>query len=313
VKKVNRRLVVVLGFIFVLISALGIEKAYAEDGDYPNAHLLVNANWVEEHIGQEGVYIIDVRKAGYDQGHIPTAVHLSIDKLVDEDHPVEGYLISKQKFEHLMQNLGVRNDQTIVIYDEGKETSATRMFYALEYYGHDNVRLLNGGYQAWLADQKEVSKEASLKSKGDFKATIKKDLMVKKEDVRKMIGKEEVVLFDVRSPEEYKGEKVLARRGGHIPSAVNLEWTTVLKDDEVPFFKEATQISKLLEGVGVIPEKSIVVYCHKANRASHMYYTLRLMGFEDITVYEGSWIEWGNDRNTPINNPSKQEKGLRSL
>ncbi|GAE28669.1 thiosulfate sulfurtransferase [Halalkalibacter wakoensis JCM 9140] len=118
-----------------------------------------------------------------------------------------------------------------------------------------------------------------------------------------MIGEKDIVIFDVRSPEEYKGEKILAKRGGHIPSAVNLEWNRVL-EKEIPIYKPAEEIDLLLKKAGVTRDKRVVVYCHKAMRASHMYVTLRLMGFENLTVYEGSWIEWGNDPHTPVTNPS---------
>jgi thiosulfate/3-mercaptopyruvate sulfurtransferase len=306
----------VLIAVLVLIVLFGlIGNAYAEEKEevaYPESDLLVNSEWLVENKGTN-LSIIDVRSEGFEEKHIPGAVHFDMELLVDDNHPIEGYLVSRQAFEQLMNDLGVRDDQTIVIYDEGDDTAATRLFYALEYYGHEDVRILNGGFIAWEEEMKELSYEESEKQTGSFKAKRNKELMVDKDYVERIIGSDGVVLLDVRSPEEYKGEKIRAKRGGHIPTAVNLEWNTVLKKNGVPFFKSSDDILSLLKQAGIPKEKKVVIYCQKANRASHMYFTLRLMGYSDITVYEGSWAEWGNDSKTPIDNPSKFKKGLRSL
>jgi thiosulfate/3-mercaptopyruvate sulfurtransferase len=297
----------------VLFGLIG--NTYAEEKEgvaYPESDLLVNSEWLVENKGTN-LSIIDVRSEGFEEKHIPGAVHFDMNFLVDDNHPLEGYLVSRQAFEQLMNDLGVRDDQTIVVYDEGDDTAATRLFYALEYYGHEDVRILNGGFIAWEEKMKELSYEESVKQTGSFKAKRNKELMVDKDYVERIIGSDDVVLLDVRSPEEYKGEEVRAKRGGHIPTAVNLEWNTVLKENGVPFFKSSDDILSLLKQAGVPKEKKVVIYCQKANRASHMYFTLRLMGYSDIAVYEGSWAEWGNDSKTPIDNPSKFKKGLRSL
>ncbi|MFC0469702.1 sulfurtransferase [Halalkalibacter kiskunsagensis] len=303
--------------VLIVVLLLIVSFAYGNDtfakiGAYPQSNLLVSTDWLVENQGTN-FYIVDVRSEGFEENHIPGAVHFDMEMLVDDNHPIEGHLVSEQVFEQLMNDLGVRNDQTIVVYDEGNDTAATRLFYALEYYGHEDIHVLNGGFKAWKAMHHECSNVETVKQLGAFKARKKNKLMVEKDYVEQVIFHDDVVLLDVRSPEEYKGEDVRAKRGGHIPTAVNLEWKAVIKEDGVPFFKSAEDISSLLKQVDVPKEKKVVVYCQLANRSSHMYFTLRLMGYSDITVYEGSWAEWGNDPKTPIDNPSKFKKGLRSL
>ncbi|MDT8862928.1 sulfurtransferase [Alkalihalobacillus sp. MEB130] len=295
--------VIMIFFVVAIIFAKG-EISFAEQFEYPNDHLLVSTDWVEEQMKTGDLFIIDVRAEGFEDGHIPTAAHLHMGELEDKTHPIQGFLVSERTFEEVMNRLGVRNEHTIVVYDDGKETSAARLFYALEYYGHKDVRLLNGGYRAWRADQKDITKLKVAKPRGQFDSTVQEELMVHKDQVKLMIGKDGVILLDVRSPEEYNGTKVLAKRGGHIPTAVNVEWNQVLNETNVPLFKSYRDISSILQEAGVTKEKKIIVYCQKANRASHMYFTLRLMGYPNISVYEGSWEEWGNDPNTPISNPT---------
>ncbi|MFC0559554.1 sulfurtransferase [Halalkalibacter alkalisediminis] len=300
--------------LFIVVTSFGLkELGFAQSLDYSNAPILMTVEDVEKTLKDENRLIVDVRKEGYASGHIPGAISFDMELLIDKEHPVEGHLIQEEAFEKIMREHGVNNDQTVIIYDQGRETDATRLFYALEYFGHKDVRVLDGGFTAWEAANKKTETQTFDAERGDFSAKENRELRMEKEEVKQVIGKENVVLLDVRSPGEYKGEDVRSKRGGHIPSAVNLEWTNVLTEEDVSRFKSADEIETLLEAEGVKKDKKVVVYCQKANRASHMYFTLRLLGYEDLSVYEGSWEEWGNDPKTPIIDPSKVNRELRSL
>jgi thiosulfate/3-mercaptopyruvate sulfurtransferase len=318
IEKKGKRGVIKMKKAFILVLLLVSiclmhTRALAEQSGYPNESILLTASSLEKLLNDEKVYILDVRNEGNDSESIPGAIPFNMNLIIDEDHPIKGHLVRKEKFEKVLRDHGIKNDQTIVIYDKGRDTAATRLFYALEYYGHGDVKVLNGGFAAWEAEGKKTTTQKAMVSPGDFKANEKSELMTTKEEVLEFIGKDQVVLLDVRSPEEYKGEDVRAKRGGHIPSAVNIEWKSVLRVKGVPQFKSAEEIAVLLESGGVTKDKKVVVYCQKANRASHMYFTLRLMGYNDLTVYEGSWEEWGNDPTTPIVNPRLIDRELRSL
>ncbi|ARK31826.1 sulfurtransferase [Halalkalibacter krulwichiae] len=269
-----------------------------------DTNILVGTEWLEQNMEKE-IHLIDVRVGGYQTGHIPGAVHMPIDLIEDKKHPIRGYLVGKVDFENIMRDHGVRTDDTIVIYDKGGDTAATRLFYALEYYGHLNVKVLDGGFAAWEAAEKKITTEMKKVQLGDFKAIEKSELRKEKTEVKEAIGEEGVILLDVRSTAEYLGEDVRAKRGGHIPTAVNLEWKNVLRPGEVALFKSRNELVSLLEAVGVTKDKTIIIYCQRANRASHMYFTLRLLGYDKVSVYEGSWEEWGNVDDTPIVNPSE--------
>ncbi|MDV2686594.1 sulfurtransferase [Alkalihalophilus lindianensis] len=289
---------------FMLSTSLMMEGS-AREMTYPNQHLLISVEELAGRLSDPTLRIIDTRNDGYEEGHIYGAVSFDTRTLVDSTHPIEGYLIREQPFEELMKELGVRNEDELVIYDDGLDTAATRLFYALELYGHNNVRVLNGGYTAWTAAGGAQSTTAPEVKTSDFKAKTSPYIEVEKEYVKSAIDNPNKVILDVRSRAEYKGEDVRAKRGGHIPTAVNIEWKEVLKDG-VPFFKMSDDIERMLLQAGVTKDKQVIIYCQKANRASHMYFTLRLMGFDHLRMYEGSWQEWGNDPHTPITNLSEE-------
>ncbi|ERN51750.1 sulfurtransferase [Alkalihalophilus marmarensis] len=300
-----RKLFVLL-CLLLMLTILVPMKGIAREVTYPNNDLLISVEETAQRLNEEHFIIVDTRSEGYTEGHIPGALPFDAAQLADKSHPVDGYLVRAEEFERLMNELGISNDDEVIVYDDGDDTAATRLFYALELYGHKKVRVLNGGLKAWKAQGKEVSTTPSEERKGSFKANMQANLEVEHDYVKAAIDHPNKVLFDVRSKAEYMGEDVRAKRGGHIPSAVNLEWKKVLEDGEVPYFKEASAIEQMLEEAGVTREKQIIIYCQKAERASHMYFTLRLMGFEHLRMYEGSWEEWGNDPDTPIVNPSEQ-------
>ncbi|WP_051314910.1 sulfurtransferase [Alteribacter aurantiacus] len=265
---------------------------------YENGHLLVDVDWVEEN--QEDVVLVDLRREGYEGGHIPGAVHLDSGELNDPDNPISGILKDEDTFQELIQSLGIDNGSTVIAYDDGDSLQAARLFYALELYGHEDVRIVNGGFTAWLTEGKDVSTDAPEVETGNFTAQLNPALQTSKEDVQNNIGNESAVILDTRSEGEYDGSDVRAERGGHIPGAPHLEWTEALSDDDVPYFKDPEALEEQFAAAGVDRDKTIIPYCQTNVRGAHSYFTLRLLGFDDIKPYEGSWAEWGNDPDTDI-------------
>lgn len=275
------------------------------DGNYPNAQLLVDAKWLEENIDDDKLFIIDARGEGFEAGHIPGAVAISAGQLNDASNDIGGFLLDEATFTNLLQEAGLNSDATIVVYDDGNALSATRVFYALEYYGlRDKVKVLEAGYPAWLTAGYDINTgEAEVKEKGDFVAKANDSLIADRADVEGKLNADDVVFLDARSPEEYSGEDLRDnKRGGHIPGAVNRDWTEALVegDDGLTHFLPYEELKANFEDIGVVKEKKVVPYCQTNVRGAHSYFALRLLDYEDIQPYEGSWAEWGNSEDTEI-------------
>ncbi|CAG7624019.1 Sulfur carrier protein TtuD [Paenibacillus solanacearum] len=267
---------------------------------YPNAHLLADVKWAEEHAKDGKVKIFDVRAKGYEQGHIPGAIALNSGLLKDAKNNT---ILATEPFTELFQSLGVNSDTTVLLYDEGNALNATRVFYALEYYGHkDKVKVLNGGYAAWASAGKDVSTDKPAVTKGNFVAKPNDKLVTTKDQIKEL-NKQQCVLLDVRSAKEYTGEDVRSQKGGHIDQAVNKEWSDAVDAsgaDGVPKFKSYKDLKAAFDQIGVVQDKTVVPYCQTNVRGAHTYFTLRLLGFSDIRPYEGSWAEWGNAADTEV-------------
>lgn len=290
-------------FLFIF-ACTACEPADVETdpADYPNAELLVDAEELNTIISETGVIVIDAREEPGDS-LIPGSVHFAArSELVDADHPIDQYLIGPDAFEEKMRSIGLSGESRAYIYDSGNHLSAARLFYALEYYGFRNAAILNGGIQGWLDASLPISSEHAEAGIGNFDVSVNETVMCDFETIVAASQNENQVIFDARTPEEYSGETVRADRGGHIPNAVNFEWNKVIESEGTPYYLPADSIQTMLTNFGITPDKEIITHCQSNVRGSHAYFTLRLMGYDSVRAYEGSWFEYGNREDAVIEN-----------
>ncbi len=264
---------------------------------------------LKERLGEEGLKIVEVDyepKTAYELGHIPGAI--LIDWKKDLNKYPERDIISPEEFEKLMSRLGISNDDFVVLYGDFNNWFATFAFWIFEMYGHEKLAILNGGRNKWIELGYPMTKEVPEVKPSTYKVE-KVDLTRRAFflDVMKRLRDPNVVLVDVRSPAEYRGEITAppeypneqAQRGGHIPGAVNIPWAKAVKDDGT--FKDLDEIKKLYQELGVTPDKEVIVYCRIGERAAFTYFVLKhLLGYPKVRVYDGSWSEWGNMVGAPI-------------
>jgi len=280
----------------------------AENKGYAHPEALVDADWVEAHLNDPKVRLIevDVDTNAYDQGHIPGAVGFNWKKEL-QDQVVRAPL-SKEHLEELLGRAGVSNDTTIVLYGDNNNWFAAWALWILKYYGHEDVRLLDGGRVKWLADKREITTEVPSYSQATYHAgEPKTDIRALRDQVLSQIGQSNVALVDVRSPGEYSGELLApanlpqegAQRGGHIPGAANIPWGQAVREDGT--FKSADELRALYGGKGVTPDKEVIAYCRIGERSSHTWFALQyLLGYPHVRNYDGSWTEWGSLIDVPI-------------
>jgi thiosulfate/3-mercaptopyruvate sulfurtransferase len=270
--------------------------------------VLVTTDWLAEHLNDAKLVVAEVDENPdlYDEGHVPGAVKLHWrDDLQD---PVERDLIEKDAFEQLMGRLGIGNDTTLVLYGDKNNWFAAYAYWYLKIYGHEDVRILDGGRQKWIDEGRELSAEVPSPQSATYTAKERDPaLRAYRDDVRGWIGADDRALVDVRSPQEYSGELIAppgyeqegAQRAGHIPSARSIPWAQAVRDDGT--FKSADELRELYGGKGVTPDKQVTAYCRIGERSAHTWFVLReLLGYDDVKNYDGSWTEWGNLVDVPI-------------
>lgn len=281
-----------------LLSALLIGCTVAEEEgpltEYPNSHLLLSADELQQILTEEEIFLIDARGSESDS-LISGATHFpAVSELIDPDYPVDSYLIGPDLFQEKMRELGVNNDSKVIIYDDGNHLAAARLFYAMDYYGFSNARLVNGGMAAWIEAGFPIADQYTVHEPGSFQFDVQEALMCDFEYIMEASNDPNKIIFDARSAGEYSGEVVRSERGGHVPNAVNLEWSSVLEPEGVPTFLPAEEIRVMFEELGITPDKEVIPHCQSNVRGSHAYFTLRLMGYDTVRPYEGSWAEYGN-------------------
>jgi thiosulfate/3-mercaptopyruvate sulfurtransferase len=248
--------------------------------------------------------LIDLRAVEhYCENHLPGAVHLDlfgISSIDTDPAPLKAFFWI---IEHLLASRGVSNDVPVVVYDESSGIRAARAFWFLEFFGHPHTRVLDGGFNAWIRKGLPVTQHAQKPTPTGWTGTRDEDILAGWRDVKARLHSPDAIIVDTRSDGEYCGTSVRAARGGAVPGAVHLEWTNNLGPDGA--FKSGDELREMYEGAGVTPDREVVTYCQGGYRAAHSYLALRLIGFPRVRNYIGSWKEWGDRVDLPIEHPKE--------
>jgi thiosulfate/3-mercaptopyruvate sulfurtransferase len=275
---------------------------------YAKPEVLVDTEWLAQHASDPKVRLIevDVDTTSYDSGHIKGAIGLNW-KTELQQQPVRD-AISKEQLEGLFSRLGIANDDTVVAYGDNNNWFAAWAFWLLKYYGHADVRLMNGGRAKWVAEGRElVTDKASYPATTYTAKTPDASVRALRDLVMDATKRADRQLVDVRSPKEFSGELLApenlpqegAQRGGHIPGAKNIPWSQAVKEDGT--FKSADELRELYGAKGVAPERETIAYCRIGERSSHTWFVLTyLLGYPKVRNYDGSWTEWGSLIGAPI-------------
>jgi thiosulfate/3-mercaptopyruvate sulfurtransferase len=282
-------------------------KESAKSG-YADPSVLVDADWVIAHKDDKNVRLVevDVDTKAYETGHIEGAVGWNWK--TDTQDTLRRNLPDADQLQTLLRRSGIKDDTTIILYGDNNNWFAAYALWLLKYYGHHDVRLLNGGRAKWLAEGRPTTTEVPQPEPSDYKVhKPESKLRAMRDFVRERVDKSDAVLVDVRSPKEFSGELLApenlpqegAQRGGHIAGAKNIPWGQAVAEDGT--FKSADDLRALYEGRGVTPDKTVIAYCRIGERSAHSWFVLNyLLGYPDVRNYDGSWTEWGSLIDVPI-------------
>lgn len=285
--------------VAVLVLVLAA-PAWAAKG-YARPELLIETDELAKIVSQSNVRLVDAVDAGtYKRAHIPGAVNIFYQLLATlKTRKENGFPVSPQDAEKIFGEAGIDNNTLVVVYDGGEGPFASAVWFALDFFGHKNVKLLNGGFRKWVKEGRAVTQDAPKPEKKKFTAVPHPEKVVTLADVKKR--EHGAVLADTRSFKEFIGQDVVpgAARGGHIPGAMHLEWTNFA--DSLETFKSADDIKKVLEKKGVNKDTHVVTYCQIGlGRSTMMALAMKLVGYDNVHEYSGSWEEWSADPRLPL-------------
>ncbi|GAB6281767.1 MAG: sulfurtransferase [Ignavibacterium sp.] len=278
--------------------------------NYKNPDVLVTTDWVLEHLNDSNIRIVESNEDHllYFTGHTPNAIH--IDWTEDLNDPIIRDYLKKEKFEELLSKKGIAKNSTVIFYGDKNNWWACYAFWIFQLFGHTNAKIMDGGRLKWEKENKPLTKEIPNFSVTNYKANERDDSKIRafRDDVLKFIS-EKKKLVDVRSPEEYTGQRLHmpdypnegALRGGHIPGAVSIPWARAINPEDGTFKSFDTLQKIYIEENKLNSNDEVIAYCRIGERSSHTWFVLTyLLGFPKVKNYDGSWTEWGNLVNVPI-------------
>jgi thiosulfate/3-mercaptopyruvate sulfurtransferase len=271
--------------------------------------VLVETDWVEQHLDDDSIRIVEVDEnpALYAESHIPGAIGFDWKK--DLQDPVNRDFLGREEFATLMGDRGISNDHTVVLYGDRNNWFAAYTYWYFRYYGHDKVLLMNGPREKWLSESRPATQDVPSYDAQKFEVgSVDDAIRARREEVLEALGANSHKLVDVRSPQEFSGELIAmpgyeqegAQRAGHIPGAASVPWAQAVREDGT--FKPREELEELYTTKGVISgDTPIIAYCRIGERSAHTWFVLHeLLGRDDVRNYDGSWTEWGNLVDVPI-------------
>jgi thiosulfate/3-mercaptopyruvate sulfurtransferase len=285
-----------------------MEQTMTSTNGYANPAALVSTEWAERHLGEEGIRFVevDVDTAAYEDGHLPGAAGWNWKR--DLQRGTERDIPTKTEWESLLGSTGIGNETKVVLYGDNSNWFAAFAYWLFRLYGHQNVALMNGGRQRWVDEKRPITRELPTAAPATYRACEPDPrLRATRDEVAAILGRDDVRLVDVRSPQEYSGELLApahlpqegAQRGGHIPGAANVPWATAVQDDGT--FRPAEELRQTYAAKRLLPDVATIAYCRIGERSAHTWFVLKeLLGFGDVRNYDGSWTEWGSLVGAPI-------------
>ncbi|MGB0720893.1 MAG: sulfurtransferase [Gammaproteobacteria bacterium] len=262
---------------------------------------LLEPEALEEALGRPDVLIVDLsRPSTYAQAHIPGAIHMYYSQLTLGRRPAPGLLPSPEDLGARLSALGLRRDLHVVAYDDEGGGNASRLLWTLETIGHTRYSLLNGGLHAWANEAHPLEQTPNRPTESRFEVRGFGPAHIAIDDLLARLERSDIALLDSRSPGEFIGSQRYAARSGHIPGAVNIEWTRFMDQERNLRLLPAPAIKGLLADVGISPDKEVITYCQTHHRSSHTWMVLTSLGYPRVRGYAGAWSEWGNRGDTPI-------------
>ncbi len=263
--------------------------------------LLLEPEQLAEHPQNDDLLVIDLCAGNrYVRQHVPGAHALDFTWILHSDPPRLGLLPDAEHLSKVFSSYGLTSETHVVAYDDEGGGRASRLLWTLEVTGHQRYSLLNGGLPAWLHAGLPVESGIRWPNPRQYQARLQTEPVADRDYLLQHLDDPDLIILDARSPAEYRGEKRLAQRGGHIPGAVNLEWAGAMDKQRDNRLKPSAELQAMLAEKGVTADKQVVVYCQTHHRSAFSYIMLKSLGYTRIKGYPGSWSEWGNDRDTPV-------------
>jgi len=268
----------------------------------PEAHYLIEPDQLEAIHDNSNIVIVDCCKPGqYRQAHIPGALHIDYASMVKNEKPVMGLLPDDENFSGLLSSLGIHRRSLIVAYDDEGGGCAARFVWTLQVYGHETAVILNGGLHSWANEGHPLSNETpAAQLSSHYHVNKTHHHTASRAYIQTHLEDKNICLLDARSPAEYSGEKKLAERGGHIPGAINFEWTAAMNQQNNLRRLPADILQAQLDKRGITKDREIICYCQSHHRSAYSWLILKSLGYKNVLGYPGSWSEWGNRSDTLV-------------